>query len=145
MLLVLLKTHVLINFFDRDMMNKITLAFLTLLPISAFAQQVDPCLSKGTEEYKKANDKLDVTYKALLKQIPNQDQEGIPYIATKKQLRVAQKEWTAFVEQDCKTISIYNKGSIMKDIEFFSCMRLHTEQRTSDLERFLSRRSKAKS
>ncbi|MES2025220.1 MAG: lysozyme inhibitor LprI family protein [Pseudomonadota bacterium] len=136
------------------MMNKITLAFLTLLPISAFAQQVDPCLSKGTpqemnscakEEYKKANDKLDVTYKALLKQIPNQDQEGIPYVATKKQLRVAQKEWTAFVEQDCKTISIYNKGSIMKDIEFFSCMRLHTEQRTSDLERFLSRRSKAKS
>ena len=135
-------------------MNKITLAFLTLLPLSAFAQQVDPCLSKGSpqemnscakEEYKKAHDKLEKTYAALLKQIPNQDQEDIPYVATKKQLRVAQKAWSGFVEQDCKTISVYNKGSIMKDIENYSCLRLHTEQRISDLERFLSRRSKAKS
>ncbi|MFC7287522.1 lysozyme inhibitor LprI family protein [Herminiimonas glaciei] len=135
-------------------MNKITLAFLTLLPVAAFAQQVDPCLAKGTpqemnacakEADQKAQEKLDTVYKALLKQIPAQDQEGIPYVATKKQLRIAQKEWSKFVEQDCKTVSIYNKGSILKDIEYFSCTRLHAEQRTSDLERFLSRRSKAKS
>ena len=134
-------------------MNKITLAFLTLLPVAPFAQQVDPCLSKGTpqemnacakEADQKAQEKLDTVYKALLKQIPAQDQEGIPYTATKKQLRIAQKEWSKFVEQDCKTVSIYNKGSILKDIEYFSCTRLHAEQRTSDLERLLSRRSKAK-
>lgn len=139
-------------------MNKITLAFLTLLPAllstAASAQQVDPCLSKGTpqemnacakEASQKAQDKLETTYKTLLQQIPGQDVDGIPYIATKKQLRIAQKEWSQFVEQDCKTINIYNKGSILKDIEYYSCTRLHAEQRNSDLERFLSRRNKAKS
>ncbi|HWV63187.1 MAG TPA: lysozyme inhibitor LprI family protein, partial [Oxalicibacterium sp.] len=92
-----------------------------------------------------ADDKLQQVYKALLKQIPQQDEDGIPYTATKKQLRVAQKAWQEFVKQDCKTISVYNKGSALRDVERYSCLRLHTQQRTSDLERFLSRRDKPKS
>ncbi len=137
-------------------MNKITLTFLALLPLSAFAQQqqVDPCITKAStpemnscakEEYTKAHDKLDQTYKALTTQIPKQDEDGIPYTAVKKQMHVAQKAWHEFVKQDCKSISIYNKGSALKDVEYYSCMRLHTEQRTADLAHFLARRNKPQS
>lgn len=137
-------------------MKKIPLILLALLPFAAHAQQqqIDPCITKAStqemsscakEEYEKANEKLQQVYKALLKQIPQQDEDGIPYTATKKQLRVAQKSWQEFVKQDCKTISVYNKGSALRDVERYSCLRLHTQQRTSDLERFLSRRNKPQS
>jgi len=132
-------------------MKKISLFLLTLAPVLAFAQQVDPCIGKGSAqdmgacvegEYKQANQKMDNAYKKLLAQIPVKDEDGIPYEAVKKQLRVAQKSWRDFVEQDCKTVGIYNKGSAFKDVEYFSCMRVHTEQRTTDFERFLSRKGK---
>ena len=138
-------------------MKKITLSFLAaLLPLSVFAQQpqIDPCITKATtqemnscakDEYEKAHDKLEQTYKALLKQIPKQDEDGIPYTAVTKQVHVAHKAWMEFVKQDCKSIAIYNKGSALKDVERYSCMRLHTEQRTSDLDRFLTRRNKPQS
>ncbi|MFJ7566303.1 lysozyme inhibitor LprI family protein [Herminiimonas sp. NPDC097707] len=134
-------------------MKKITLLFLALLPLSAFAQQVDPCIGKGSaqemsacakEEYKKASTKLDSTYQALQAQMPAKDVAGIPYPAVKKQLKLAQQAWSGFVEQDCKTINIYNTGSVLQDIEYFSCMRLHAVHRTADLEQFLSHREKAK-
>lgn len=135
-------------------MNKITLAFLALLPFSAFSQPVDPCIAKNSTqemsacakaEYQQTSDRLDKTYKALIAQMPKKDVQGIPYQAVKKQFPVAQHAWVEFVAQDCQTISIYNKGSLLRDIEYYSCMRLHTEQRISDLERFLSRREKPKS
>lgn len=137
-------------------MKKIPLLLLALLPLAGHAQQsqVDPCITKANtqemnscakEEYQKANEKLQQVYKALLNQIPQHDEDGIPYVATEKQLRIAQKEWQQFVKQDCKTIAVYNKGSALQDVEHYSCLRLHTEQRTSDLERFLSRRDKSKS
>lgn len=134
-------------------MKKITLLFLTLLSFSAFAQQVDPCIGKGSAqemgvcvkaEYKKSSDKLDSTYKALRAQMPNKDVDGIPYPAVKKQLKIAQQAWSGFVEQDCKTISVYNTGSSLKDVEYYSCMRLHTETRTQELAQFLDSRKKAK-
>lgn len=134
------------------MMKKITLLFLALLPFSAFSEQVDPCLTKGStqemsacakEAHEKADDKLNLVYKALHAQMPKKDVAGIPYPAVSKQLDVAQQAWVKFVAQDCQTISIYNTGSVLKELEYFSCMRLHTEQRTADLERFLSRRSKS--
>jgi uncharacterized protein YecT (DUF1311 family) len=142
--------------FRKRTMKKITLTFLALLPLSVLAQQpqVDPCITKTTtqemnscakDEYDKANTKLDQTYKALLKQIPAKDEDGIPYTAVKKQMPVAHKAWTEFVKQDCKAIAIYNKGSALKDVELYSCMRLHTEQRISDLDRFLTRRNKPQS
>lgn len=130
-------------------MKKITLLFLTLLSFSAFSQQVDPCIGKGSAqemgacvkaEYKKSSDKLDSTYKALDAQMPNKDIDGIPYPAVKKQLKIAQKAWSGFVEQDCKTISIYNTGSALKDVEHYSCMRLHTETRTQELGKFVYRK-----
>lgn len=134
-------------------MKKITLLFLALLPFSAFAQQVDPCIGKGSaqemsacakEEYKKASTKLDSTYQALQAQMPAKDVAGIPYPAVKKQLKLAQQAWSGFVEQDCKTINIYNTGSVLQDVEYFSCMRLHAVHRTADLEQFLNRREKTK-
>ncbi len=134
-------------------MKKITLLFLALLPFSAFSQQVDPCIGKGTaqemsvcakEEYKKASAKLDRTYQALQAQMPAKDVAGIPYSAVKKQLQLAQQSWNGFVEQDCKTINIYNTGSVLQDVESFSCMRLHAVQRTAALEQFLNRREKTK-
>lgn len=134
-------------------MKKITLLFLTLLSFSAFAQQVDPCIGKGSAqemgvcvkaEYKKSSDKLDSTYKALRAQIPNKDIDGIPYPAVKKQLKIAQQAWSGFVEQDCKTISVYNTGSSLKDVEYYSCMRLHTETRIQELSTFLDSRKKPK-
>lgn len=130
-------------------MKKITLLFFALLPFSAFAQQVDPCLAKGSaqemsvcakEEYKKASDKLDTTYQALRAQMPKKDVAGIPYPAVKKQLKIAQQAWSGFVEQDCKTISVYNTGSVLKDVEYYSCMRLHTETRTQELGKFVNRK-----
>jgi len=130
-------------------MKKITLLFLTLLSFSAFAQQVDPCIGKGSAqemgacekaEYKKSTDKLDSTYKALRAQMPNKDVDGIPYPAVKKQLKIAQQAWSGFVEQDCKTISIYNIGSALKDVEYYSCMRLHTETRAQELGKFVNRK-----
>lgn len=137
-------------------MKKITLTFLALLPLLAFAQQqaIDPCITKASTqeinacakaEYEKAEDKLDQTYKALLKQIPKQDEDGIPYAAVKKQMPIAQKAWGEFVKQDCKSIGIYNKGSALQEVERYSCLRLHTEQRISDLNRFLARRNKPQS
>lgn len=137
-------------------MKKIILTFLALLPLSVFAQQaqIDPCITKATTqemsscakaEYEKAETKLDQTYKALLAQIPEKDEDGIPYKAVKKQVRVAQKAWGEFVKQDCKSIRIYNQGSALKDVERYSCLRLHTEQRISDLDRFLTRKNKPQS
>lgn len=132
-------------------MKKITLLFLALLPLSAFSEQVNPCIGKGTaqemgvcakEEYKKASNKLDHTYQALQAQMPAKDVAGIPYPAVKKQLQLAQQAWSGFVEQDCKTMNIYNTGSVLQDVEYFSCMRLHAVHRTADLEQFLSRRAK---
>lgn len=134
-------------------MKKITLFFLALLPFSVFAQQVDPCLDKGSTqemgacvkaEYKKSSDKLDSTYKALNAQMPNKDIDGIPYPAVKKQLKIAQQAWSGFVAQDCKTIGVYNTGSALKKVEYYSCMRLHTETRTQELAQFLDNRKKSK-
>jgi uncharacterized protein YecT (DUF1311 family) len=127
-------------------MKKITLLFLTLLSFSAFAQQVDPCIGKGSAqemgacvkaEYKKASEKLDKTYKALDAQMPNKDTDGIPYAAVKTQLKVAQEAWNGFVVQDCKTINIYNAGSALKDVEYYSCLRSHTETRSQELLKFV--------
>lgn len=134
-------------------MKKITLLFLTLLSSSAFAQQVDPCIGKGSAqemgacvkaEYKKSSDKLDATYKALDAQMPSKDIDGIPYPAVKKQMKVAQQAWSGFVEQDCKTISVYNTGSALKEVEYYSCLRLHTETRNHELVQFLDNRKKSK-
>ena len=134
-------------------MKKITLLFLTLLSFSAFAEQVDPCIGKGSAqemgacvkaEYKKSSDKLDATYKALDAQMPSKDIDGIPYPAVKKQMKVAQQAWSGFVEQDCKTISVYNTGSALKEVEYYSCLRLHTETRNQELAQFLDNRKKSK-
>lgn len=133
-------------------MKKITLLFLALLPFSAFSEHVDPCLTKGSaqemsacakEEYKKSDGKLHTVYQALQAQMPKKDVAGIPYPAVSKQLEIAQQAWVKFVAQDCKTIDIYNTGSVLKEMEYLSCMRLHTEHRTADLARFLNRRSKS--
>ncbi len=130
-------------------MKKITLFFLTLLSFSAYAQQVNPCIDKGSAqemsaclktEYKKSSDKLDSTYKSLQAQMPNKDIDGIPYPAVKKQLKIAQQAWSGFVEQDCKTISVYNTGSALKNVEYYNCMRLHTETRTQELGKFVYRK-----
>lgn len=130
-------------------MKKLTLLFFALLPFSAFSQQIDPCIGKGSAqemsvcaktEYQKANDKLDSTYKALVAQMPKKDIDGIPYVAVKKQLNIAQQAWSGFVEQDCKTVSVYNTGSVLKDVEYYSCMRLHTETRAQELGKFVNRK-----
>lgn len=127
-------------------MKKNLLFALALLPLSAMAQQVDPCLTKGNAQemsacakdaYKKSEDQLKTTNATLLKQMPEKDEDGIPYKAVKKQMVSAQKAWDTFVEEDCKAVSIYNRGSALKDIEYYSCMRVHTEQRISDLNRFV--------
>jgi uncharacterized protein YecT (DUF1311 family) len=137
------------SFLRKNTMKKITLLFLALLPFSVFAQQIDPCLGKGSTqemsvcakaEYTKATDKLDSTYKALEAQMPKKDVDGIPYAEVKKQLKIAQQAWSGFVEQDCKTINIYNTGSVLKDVEYYSCMRLHTEKRTQELGKFVNRK-----
>lgn len=134
-------------------MKKITLLFLTLVSFSTFAEPIDPCIGKGSAqemgacakaEYKKSSDKLDSTYKALDAQMPSKDVAGIPYPSVKKQLKIAQQAWSGFVEQDCKTISVYNTGSALKEVEYYSCMRLHTETRTQELSKFLDNRKKPK-
>mgnify|MGYP000860356092 CR=1 FL=1 len=127
-------------------MKKNLLFVLALLPFAASAQKIDPCVTKGNaqemsacakDEYTKSQADLKKTYASLLKQIPDKDEDGIPYKAVKKQLEKAEKAWAVFVEEDCKSISIYNRGSALKDIEYYNCMRSHTEQRTGDLGRFV--------
>src|SRR5690606_35778876 len=82
-------------FFRRHTMKKIPLILLALLPLAAHAQQqqVNPCINKASTqemnscakaEYEKADERLQQVYKALLKQIPKQDEDGIPYVATEK-------------------------------------------------------------
>lgn len=129
-------------------MKKNILFALAFVPFAAMAQpqQVDPCLTKGDAkemsicakaEYEKVEKKLADTHAALLKQMPDKDEDGIPYKAVKKQMDKAQKAWLNFVEEDCKSVSIYNRGSALKDIEYYNCLRVHSEQRTSDLSRFV--------
>ncbi|GGC01131.1 hypothetical protein GCM10007205_08040 [Oxalicibacterium flavum] len=127
-------------------MKKSLLFALALLPVSAFAQQVDPCLSKENAQemsacaearYRESEEKLAQTHAALLKQIPSKDEDGIPYKAVKRQMDKAQSAWENFVDADCKAIAIYNRGSALRGIEYFSCMRVHTDQRIHDLSRFV--------
>ncbi|GGI17208.1 MAG: lysozyme inhibitor LprI family protein [Oxalicibacterium faecigallinarum] len=127
-------------------MKKNLLFALALLPLSAMAQQVDPCVTKGSAQemsacakdaFHKAEKELNATHAALLNQMPEKDEDGIPYKAVKKQMATAQKSWKSFVEEDCKAVSIYNRGSALKEIEYYSCLRVHTEQRISDLSRFV--------
>jgi uncharacterized protein YecT (DUF1311 family) len=130
-------------------MKRISLFASLLFVAAAHAQPTDGCLDKGSAqqinacakaEYAKAASKLQDQYQKLLAQIPKRDEEGIPYTAVRKQLKQAQQSWKEFVDQDCKTISIYNTGSALEGIEYYNCMRLHTEQRSADFERFLTKK-----
>jgi uncharacterized protein YecT (DUF1311 family) len=134
----------------RASMKKTSLfAFLLIAAATAHAHQVDGCLDKGSAqeinacakvEYAKARNQLKDRYQKLLAQIPKRNEDGIPYVAVRKQLKQAQQSWREFIEQDCKTIAIYNTGSALEGIEYYNCMRLHTEQRSSDFERFLRKK-----
>lgn len=130
-------------------MKRISLAASLLFAAAAHAQPIDGCLDKGSAqeinacakaEYAKADNKLKDQYRQLLTQIPKRNEEGIPYVAVRQQLKQAQHSWREFIEQDCKTIAVYNTGSALEGIEYYNCMRLHTEQRSADFQRFLTKK-----
>lgn len=127
-------------------MKKNLLLAHALLPCAVFAQEVDPCLGKANAQemstcaeanYRASAEKLEQTQAALLKQMPAKDEDGIPYPAVRKQMKKAQHAWEDFVDADCKAVAIYNRGSALRGIEYFSCMRVHTDQRINDLSRFV--------
>ncbi|MGS0742744.1 lysozyme inhibitor LprI family protein [Glaciimonas sp. GG7] len=126
-------------------MHKLLIGLLGLLPLTAFAQTDDPCVTQrntieinecGQKQFEQGDRHLNQSYQALLKRLAQKNVPDSNNVAIKQYLITAQRAWVTFRENDCKAVYAFNEGGSIRNIAYLSCMTEHTKERTKSLEAF---------
>ena len=128
-------------------MHKLLIVLVCLLPLTAFAEAQDPCLTQrntieinacGQKQFEQSDRSLNQVYQSLLKKFSDKDTPDSQNSVVKQYLVNAQRAWVTFRENDCKAIYTYNEGGTIRTIAYLGCMTQHAAQRTKDLKEFSS-------
>ncbi len=125
------------NSFDMKKFLLVSVFFFSLcftFNLGFGQNQVDPCEAEDTQlnlnlcsrqKYKKADAKLNATWKELLKDMSDE---------AKAEIRVVQKAWLKFRDAHCNYEASFYEGGSIQPLIFNNCMRDLTEQRTKQLQ-----------
>ena len=103
----------------------ILLAGFSIFSSSGFAQTQSELNETSAAAYKKADEVLNSTYKALAAKL---DDEG------KKKLQVAERAWVAFRDAECDSQTDDYRGGSIRPLIYSDCATHLTEARTADLK-----------
>ena len=112
----------------------ISLLFTTVSAVASAAEPAFHCKYDGNQQemnacavrdYKAADGLLNIKYKQALSALPPEVQE---------QLRQEQRAWLKKRDPRCKAEAKPSEGGSIWPLEFFSCLKHVTEQRTKALE-----------
>jgi uncharacterized protein YecT (DUF1311 family) len=109
---------------------KIYLTFLFLVPLFCFGQTQLEMNTQSFQDYEKADAKMVLVYKKVLKTFTDE--------AAKKIFIEAQRAWIKYKETHCKFIASGYEGGSMKPMIYSSCLMGITNQRTKQLHEYLN-------
>ncbi|HEY1195070.1 lysozyme inhibitor LprI family protein [Flavobacterium sp.] len=118
-------------------MKKLSLYFSILFLFSfsstLLAQTQAEMDQTAINDYKKADNELNLVYKKLMKQLSEKE---------KKLLIVAQKDWIKFRDSKCNFEQKEYEGGTIQPVIYYACLMECTNKRTEDLKANLEDREK---
>ncbi len=85
-----------------------------------------------------AEARLNMAYKALVKQLTQPDTATDHYTQMRQKLQTAQRAWITFRDADCEAVYQVNSSGTLRGLAALGCKRQRAEQRTRELQGYLA-------
>jgi uncharacterized protein YecT (DUF1311 family) len=108
---------------------RIYLTLLFFVPVFCFAQSQLEMNIQSFKDYEKADAKMTLLYKKVLKNFTEE--------TSKKLFIEAQRAWIKYKEAHCKVVASGYEGGSMRPMIYSGCLTEVTQQRTKLLEEYL--------
>lgn len=120
----------------------LTIPALACVPLHAQAScdeavttiEINEC---AQAEFDKTEAELNRVWKEVMARLAERADEP-DVVDAKAKLRIAQKTWVTYREQDCQAVYTLYQGGTMRTLMYLGCMTGHADRRTRELSEWLA-------